>query len=49
MTSLGVLKFERLARRVIHQLGDVVELGLRHLAQIGALGQKLSQQAVGVL
>jgi hypothetical protein len=38
-----------LAGAVVHQSCDVVEIALTELSQIGALGQKLAEEAVGVL
>ena len=38
-----------LAGAVVHQSGDVIEIALAELSQIGALGQKLAEEAVGVL
>ena len=38
-----------LAGPVVHQSGDVIEIALAELSQIGALGQELAEEAIGVL
>jgi len=44
----GCFPSEGLAGSLVHQAGDVVEFGLADSAQVGALGEELAQQTVGV-
>jgi hypothetical protein len=45
----GSFPSQGLAGPVVHQSGDVIEIALAELSQIGALWQELAQEAVGVL
>lgn len=46
---VGRIPVQRLAGPVVHQVGNGIERILVVHAQVGALGQELAQQAVGVL
>ena len=45
----GSFPSQGLAGAVVHQSGDVIEIALAELSQIGALGQELAEEAIGVL
>jgi hypothetical protein len=45
----GCFPSKGLAGSLVYQAGDVVEFGLTDGAQVGALGEELAQQTVGVL
>lgn len=45
----GCFPAQRLSWPAVEQAGDIVERGLAQRRQIGALGQELAQQSVGVL